>query len=213
MIEHIRVLCHSCIKFEMGDIIYFDPYGIEEEYHDADFIFITHSHYDHFSPEDIAKIKKANTKIVITTDSYPNVLKLDFAPYNIMEVEPGNKYQIPNTQIVFETIPAYNIEKPFHPKENDWVGYVLHLHGKRYYIAGDTDVTPESLQVQCDVAFVPVGGQYTMDSKQAAELVNTIFPKAAVPTHYGAIVGTPQDAAQFRLCVNKDIAVMGDGSF
>ena len=107
--------------------------------------------------------------------------------------------------IKFETIPAYNINKMFHPKENGWVGYVIEIKGARYYIAGDTDVTEESRQVKCDVALVPVGGTYTMNSKEAANLVNEMQPKIAIPIHYGSIVGTKQDATDFLNSLNTGI--------
>jgi L-ascorbate metabolism protein UlaG (beta-lactamase superfamily) len=99
--------------------------------------------------------------------------------------------------IKFETVPAYNTNKPFHPKENNWVGYILEINNVRYYIAGDTDITEENSKVKCNVAFVPVGGTYTMNFEEAAELVNKIMPKVAVPIHYGSIVGTNQDAEDF----------------
>ena len=99
--------------------------------------------------------------------------------------------------IKFETVPAYNINKPFHPKENGWVGYIIEIKGIRYYIAGDTDITEENKDVECDVAFVPVGGTYTIDFKEAAQLINSIKPKIAVPTHYGSVVGTKRDATDF----------------
>ena len=105
----------------------------------------------------------------------------------------------------FETIPAYNINKTFHPKENDWVGYVIELNDIRYYIAGDTDITEENKRVKCDVAFVPVGGTYTMDFKEAAQLINEMQPKVAVPIHYGSVVGTKQDAEEFIKLLNQNI--------
>ena len=65
------------------------------------------------------------------------------------------------------------------------------------YMAGDTDVTEENRKVKCDVAFVPVGGTYTMDFKEAAQLINIIKPKFAIPVHYGSVVGSKQDATDF----------------
>ena len=105
----------------------------------------------------------------------------------------------------FETVPAYNINKKFHPKENGWVGYILDINNIRYYIAGDTDITEENKKVKCDVAFVPVGGTFTMNHKEAANLINEIQPKIAVPTHYGSIVGTVQDATDFIKLLNSNI--------
>ena len=99
--------------------------------------------------------------------------------------------------IEFETVPAYNIGKPFHPKSAGWVGYIFKDGGTRIYVAGDTDATEEAANVKCDVALVPVGGTYTMNAKQAAELVNTIKPKVAIPVHYGGIVGSAKDGEKF----------------
>ena len=107
----------------------------------------------------------------------------------------------------FETVPAYNIGKPFHPQSACWVGYIINLNGKRVYISGDTDATPEAEKVKCDVAFVPVGGTYTMNALQAAELVNRIKPGIAVPVHYGEIVGSKKDGLKFADAVDKSIKV------
>lgn len=203
MLENIEVLIHSSIKINKGKVIYIDPYKIDKEYNDADFIFITHSHYDHFSEKDIIKVIKNNTTVIIPEELMKKVLKLGVSQENIIPVEP-NECEI-FEDIEFETIPAYNINKPFHKKENGWVGYIIELKGIRYYIAGDTDITEENQKVQCDVAFVPVAGTYTMDYKEAAKLVNTIKPKVAIPIHYGDIVGTVGDAKKFIKLLDDDI--------
>ena len=203
MLENIKVLCHSSIKFEKGQIIYFDPYNINENYNDADVIFITHSHYDHFSEEDILKVKKETTKIVVPEDLYDRSLELGFTENNILVVTPNMEYEVSN--IKFKTIPAYNINKNFHPKANNWVGYLITLDNVVYYIAGDTDITEENKKIKCDVAFVPIGGTYTMTAKEAASLVNEINPKVVVPIHYGLIVGTKEDAEIFKESLNKNI--------
>ena len=205
MLEGIKVLCHSSIKFEKEQVIYFDPYKINEKYNDADIIFITHSHYDHFSEEDILKVKKEETKIVVPEDLYNKSFKLKFDESNILIVKPNEEYEVNN--IKFKTIPAYNVNKNFHPKTNNWVGYIITLDNVSYYIAGDTDITEENRKVKCDVAFVPIGGTYTMTAKEAANLVNEIKPKIAVPIHYGLIVGTKEDEEIFKNNVNNDIDV------
>ena len=203
MIENIEVLCHSSIKFSKEKIMYFDPFKIKEEYKDADIIFITHSHYDHFSEEDIVKVRKENTVIFITNDLYEKTLNLGFKKENIIIVEPNKEYKIGNIEI--KTIPAYNTNKQFHLRQNNWVGYIIKIDGITYYIAGDTDITDENKKVKCDVAFVPIGGTYTMNFKEASELINIIKPKIAVPIHYGSIVGLNQDAIEFTKLLNKEI--------
>lgn len=202
----IEVLCHSSIKIQSEEnIIYIDPFRIKEEKHDADIVAITHSHYDHFSEEDINKIKKEETKILITTDLLEKIIKLGFKKENIIEVMPDNSYKILDLQI--NTIPAYNVNKEYHPKKNNWVGYILILENKRVYIAGDTDVTNENKNVECDIALVPVGGTYTMSAIEAAQLINTIKPEIAIPTHYGEIVGDKKDGINFSKFVKDDIKI------
>ena len=168
-------------------------------------IFITHDHYDHYSEEDIGKIVKEDTVIVIPEDLKTKVLKKGWKEENIITVIPNKSYTVKN--IEFQTVPAYNINKQFHPKENNWVGYLVNMEGITYYISGDTDITKENKKVKCDVAFVPVGGTYTMDYKEAAELINEIKPKVAVPTHYGSIIGSKKDGAKFAKLVDADIVV------
>jgi len=206
MLNGIEVLCHSSIRIDKHLIMYIDPYKIKDETHDADIIFCTHDHTDHFSEEDILKVKNENTIFVGTEDILIKVMKLGFVEENIKIVEPQKHYEI--LGINFETIPAYNIEKQYHPKENNWVGYILEIDDIHYYIAGDTDLTPEAKAVTCDVALVPIGGRYTMNAKEAASLINTIEPQIAIPTHYGDIIGTSDDAELFKKLVKEDIEVL-----
>ena len=195
MLNNIEVLYHSSIRINKEKTIYIDPFKIDRNYNDADIIFITHDHYDHYSEEDIDKVINENTVIVIPEELLTKVLKKGINKNAIITVEPNQKYMVQG--IKFETVPAYNTNITFHPKENGWVGYVIEINGIKYYIAGDTDITEENKKVKCDVAFVPVGGTYTMDFKEAAQLVNQIQPKVAVPIHYGSVVGTKQDAEEF----------------
>ena len=196
MLKFVQCLGHNSIKItDKNVVIYFDPFQIKDKQEKGDFIFITHNHYDHFSKEDILKLKKSDSKIIVTKDLVQDCLSLGFDEKDIFVVEPNNKYNIFGYEV--DTIPAYNIDKKFHPKENDWVGYVITLGNAKYYVAGDTDRTKENEKVVADVVFLPVGGTYTMNSKEASELVKIINPKFAVPTHYGVLVGTKQDAEDF----------------
>ena len=192
MLDNVEVIHHSSIKINN---IFIDPFELNEDYDNADYIFITHSHYDHFSEEDILKIKNDNTIIVIPKDLKDSVLKLGFKIDKMIIVEPNKEYNIDG--IKFKTISAYNINKTFHPKVNNWVGYIITVNDIRYYIAGDTDNTLEARNVSCDVAFVPVGGTFTMTYEEAARLINEIKPVIAIPIHYGSIVGSKSDAVNF----------------
>ena len=202
--KEIDVLCHACIKLINGIIIYIDPFRVKEDYFDADYIFITHIHYDHFSDEDIKKVMKNVTKFVLTKDLKEKIKVLGISDDKIYYIEPNQNYNI--DKISFETIPAYNISKQFHPKQNAWVGYVINLEGTRYYIAGDTDFQDDNKKVECDVAFLPVGGTYTMTAEEAAKLANIIKPKLAIPIHYGEVVGTAEDAKKFASLLNEQIS-------
>lgn len=203
MLENIEVLCHSSIRINKEKVIYIDPFKINKNYNDADIIFITHDHYDHYSEEDIDKVIKEDTTIVISKDLLKKLLKKGINKNAIIIAEPNKEYETQG--INFNTIPAYNINKKFHPKENNWLGYIITINNVKYYVAGDTDITDENRKVKCDVAFVPVGGTYTMDFKEAARLINEIKPKIAVPIHYGSIVGTEQDARNFINLLNSEI--------
>ncbi len=203
MLENILVLTHSSIKIKNSKTIYFDPFKIDKNYNDADYIFITHSHYDHYSEEDIKKVRKKETKIIITLDLKEKVKELGFENSNIIIVNPNEKYIIDTLNI--ETIPAYNNEKQFHPKSNNWVGYIIEINDEKYYIAGDTDITEENKKIKCDVALLPIGGTFTMNYEEAAELANIIKPKIVIPIHYGSIVGNKCDAEKFTKLINKEI--------
>ena len=203
MINNIMINCHSSIKINEEKVIYVDPYKIKEINKDADLIFITHEHYDHYSIEDINKIKKSNTRFIVPK-SMKNRLIIDIISENdIISVDVKNKYNVDD--IEFETIPAYNINKNFHPKNNNWVGYIININNIKYYIAGDTDMTEEAINVKCDIAFIPIGGTYTMDYKEAATLTNKIKPKYAIPIHYGLIVGKYEDAINYSNLLDKEI--------
>jgi len=199
MLDNITLIAQSAIRIESKEnkIIYFDPYRLGDDYtNDADYIFITHSHYDHFSIFDINKIINDNTKIIITEDIYDKVLKIGLEKEKILVVKPNNSYIIDN--LSFSTIPSYNIDKDFHKKEFNWVGYLLNIDSKKIYIAGDTDNTLEARSIKCDIAFVPIGGKYTMNVDEAVLLIKEIKPKIVVPVHYKTIVGSVEDAYRFQ---------------
>lgn len=191
-----KKLYHSTVRLEGSKIVYIDPWQISGEPHDADLILVTHDHHDHYSPADIEKLSRADTLLVVPAS---------MAVPGAQTVRPGMTYSF--CELPVETIAAYNIGRPFHTKEKEYVGYIVTLDGVRYYIAGDTDKIPENSTVQCDVAFVPVGGMFTMDAPEAAALVNAIRPKIAVPTHYGTVTDSADAAERFAKAVNAGITV------
>lgn len=206
---NIELIAQNAIKIitKDGKIIYFDPFKLKgEALNDADIIFITHAHYDHFSPEDIKLIKNDTTSIVVTNDLYEKAIQCGFNESKILKVMPNNEYSFAG--IKFKTIPAYNTNKEFHKREYNWVSYVLEIDDEIVYIAGDTDITEEALSVSCDIALVPVGGTYTMTAEEAAKLVEHISPrKYAIPTHYQTVVGSEEDASKFKKLLQGKIEV------
>ena len=202
MLDNVEVFCQSTIKISCDLVLYFDPFKIENESHDADIIFITHDHFDHFDINSILKIKKDDTFIVV-----PSTLESDVKSYferdKILVVEPNNSYLVKN--ISFKTVRAYNINKDFHPKNKNWVGYLVSINNINYYIMGDTDDTLDARSVSVDVLFIPIGGVYTMNYMEAVDFTNYVKPKVAVPIHYGDIVGNKEDAINFISNLNSEI--------
>lgn len=206
MIDKIDVFTHSSIRIKGSVTVYVDPFKITDETHDADYVLITHQHYDHFSPEDIRKVIRDTTILVSPESMVDDAMELEREVKEIVAMKPGESRELEDLDI--EAIPAYNTLKPFHPKRANWLGYVLKLDGKRIYIAGDTGLTKESKQVKCDIAMIPIGGTYTMDAKRAADLINIITPEYAIPTHYGSVVGKPSDAKSFAKLVKEPVKVV-----
>lgn len=192
-VENIKWLGHDTFKIVEGGLkIYTDPFKIKPD-EPADIILISHAHYDHCSPEDVLKIATNNTTIVTTPDCAKQLNG------NIKTVKPGDKISVNNLEI--KAVPAYNINKNFHPKANNWVGFVFSISNKKYYFTGDTDYIPEMDNLKeenIDVAFIPVSGTYVMDANEAVKATLAIMPKIAIPMHYGSIVGSKNDAEQFK---------------
>lgn len=206
MTENIEVLTQNSIRIKDGNrTIYIDPFHMKKEPHDADIILITHDHFDHFSPEDIEKVASDGTILVVPEKMRDKAQEVSGMVENIVTVKPGISCEVSGLKL--ETVPAYNILKPFHPKSDGWVGYILCINGKRIYIAGDTDATKEAKAVKCDIALIPIGGTYTMDVKKAAELACAIRPDVVIPTHYGSIVGDSSDGETFAGLVKEPVKV------
>lgn len=189
MLAPVKWLGHATIKLSGSKIIYFDPYRLTQN-DQADLVLITHDHYDHLSPKDLDKVRTAKTIIILPKGS-KNPPQGD-----VRFVQPGDKVTIEGVAI--QVVPAYNSGKQFHPRSAGYVGYIVTLDGVKYYHAGDTDLIPEMKELCPDVAFLPVGGTYTMTAAEAARAAEIIKPKIAVPIHWGAIVGSQKDAVQFK---------------
>ena len=195
LLRRFSINCHSSIRCGGSTVLWFDPFRVAEVPQDGDVIFITHEHYDHFSPEDLRRVMKPDAVLVLPESCLTAAKAAGFSRTQLFTVQPEGSYEVRG--VSFRTVPAYNISKPFHPKASNWVGYVVTVDRQQVYVAGDTDNTPEARAVHCDAAFLPVGGAYTMTATEAAELANALHPQAAVPTHYGCIVGEKTDGDVF----------------
>ena len=181
-IEKIKVNIQSSIYIRTKYNIYFDPYKIKEELNNADVIFITHRHPDHFSVSDIKKVCNKKTIFI--------------APRSMASIINGtcidiNKVRLCNPHMAFNvldmtvyTTPAYNLNNNYHPQKENWVGYIIETNENRIYVAGVTDALVENEKIKCDIAFIPIGGKYTMDEEDAANFVNKIHPRIVIPIHF-----------------------------
>jgi len=194
----IKINCHSSIC--VNNEIWFDPFRVDSG-SDAKLIFVTHSHWDHFSVEDIKKILSKQTIIVCPKSMQSDIDGL--FENKIVFIEPEKQYEVEG--IKFETFSSYNMNKQFHPKENNWVGYNVFVNGEWVAVVGDSDATPELNGLKTDVLLVPIGGTYTMTVWEASQLTNNIKPKKVIPTHYGEIVGEKSLGKEFEKLINKDI--------
>jgi L-ascorbate metabolism protein UlaG (beta-lactamase superfamily) len=199
MAKKIKWLGHDGFRIDTKKVIYFDPYKISTDIK-ADIIFISHEHFDHCSPEDVKKIQYNKTKIITEKDSAKKLSG------NIHKMKPGESITIDDIKI--NTVRAYNMNKNFHPKTNDWLGFIIEIEDVKIYHAGDTDLIPEMREIKTDIAMLPVSGTYVMTADEAVEAAKIINPKIAIPMHYGAIVGDRNDAIKFKEALQKKCEVV-----
>lgn len=202
-LSNITINAQSSIRIEGSQIVYFDPINIDESVNDADYIFITHDHPDHFEIESILKVKNENTFLVAPMSMSDKIVKKNiFDIANIVFLNPNDSIFIGD--FLIRSCHAYNNIMPFHLKQNGWLGYVVTMDNISYYVAGDTDENKDNLKVSCDVAIVPIGGKFTMNAKQAAKFVLKLNPKAAIPSHYGKFIGKATDGPDFKAIIEKE---------
>ncbi|HSG67938.1 MAG TPA: MBL fold metallo-hydrolase [Bacteroidales bacterium] len=208
-LEKITWYGQAAVKIDNnGQTIIIDPFHIPSE-EEADIVLITHSHGDHLSPEDISMVATEKTKFVCPEDCRE---ALTAAGYNnISTVKPGDEITIDGLKIL--AVPMYNIVKTnFHPKENNWTGFILDIDGVKIYHAGDTERIPEMKDVVCDIVMLPLGQTYTMNNvEEAAQAAIDTGAKVAIPIHFGLYEGTQDDALKFKelLKDRMDVVILG----
>lgn len=205
----ISWLGHDGFKIKNAKTLYVDPYEIKSG-EKADILLISHNHEDHCSPEDVKKIVSEKTTIITTSESKRKLSKTKAK--EILVAKPGQKILIDDVSV--EMVPAYNVNKfrspghPFHPKENEMLGFIVTMSGVRIYHAGDTDLIPEMERFSVDVACLPVSGTYVMTAEEAVESSRHIKLKVAIPMHYGSIVGDDRDAERFKTLASCEVRVL-----
>ncbi|MBU0907469.1 MAG: MBL fold metallo-hydrolase [Nanoarchaeota archaeon] len=206
----IEYLGHSGFHFSNGKSIVVDPYNLSNQGPKADLVLITHSHFDHCSIKDIELVKKEGTVVVIPADAQSKITRISGVDMQI--IEPGDELTFGNVKVT--AVPAYNVNKDFHPKREGWMGFIIKLGGVIIYHAGDSDKIPEMRNLTGYgkhgnefVALLPVSGKYVMDAEEAAEVASIISPDLVIPMHYGAgVAGTREDAEKFvKLCKEKGL--------
>ena len=205
--KHVKWFSQGALKIVYGEnVLYTDPFGIDAEYNDADVILLTHPHFDHLSPEDIAKVIKEDT-IFIVPASFSDLLDV-YPTHQIVEVYPGDVLNLEYMEL--SVVPAYNLVKTdCHPLEKGWVGYVMEFEEATLYYTSDTELIPEMEDIETDIIFLPMGQTYTFECvEDAAKAALLTQAEVAVPIHYGKYEGTKEDVEKFKELLEGKVEVV-----
>ncbi|MCJ7692881.1 MAG: MBL fold metallo-hydrolase [Sedimentisphaerales bacterium] len=204
MSVNIQWLGHASFKIWTEEsVVYIDPWKLKDVGDKADVVLVSHGHFDHYSAQDVKKVAGEETRLISSADVIEQEKRGQV-------LGPGETIEVGEVKVT--GVAAYNPKKQFHPKQNKWLGFVVEVESVKIYYAGDTDLTEEMKGLEgIDVALLPVGGTYTMDAKAAAEAAKHIKPKAAVPYHWGDIVGDESDAKRFSDSADCEVIVLQAG--
>lgn len=199
----IRWHGHDTFSLEKGLTICIDPYKLSRLI-PADIVLISHNHFDHLSLEDLKKTSSFNTVIIAAKECVSQISKVTYG--ELIGILPGQEKIVNNVKV--KAVPAYNIDKinpdtskPFHPKEDNKIGFIVNIENVSIYHTGDSDLIPEMTDLKPDILLVPVSGTYVMTANEAVKATEKIKPKLAIPMHYGTIVGSEADAKEFKAMV------------
>ncbi len=208
----IKYLAHASFQIKSDTkIIYVDLEEYAKPKEPADIILSTHIHTDHCDPKKIKTVRTDNTVVIAPKNCHEKIGGTVYA------LKPGEEKVIDDVTI--RAVEAYNETRfrspgnPYHPKGLG-VGYIITVEGKHIYHAGDTDFISEMKELgSIDVALLPVGGTYTMETDDGADAALAINPKAVIPMHtWGKPVSDFKDKIEANS--NIQVAIMEeDGEF
>ena len=205
----ITFIGHGTLMFTFGGrVIHVDPVGEYADYQTlpkADLILITHEHRDHLDAKVVELLRQPSTRVLLNQAGASQVPRGIVMKNGEMKTEDG---------LQIEAVPAYNLVhlrpdgEPFHPK-GDGNGYLITFGGKRVYVAGDTENTPEMKALKnIDIAFLPMNLPYTMTPEMVGDAARAFKPKILYPYHYGStdtgrLVDLLKDSPEIEVRIRK----------
>jgi L-ascorbate metabolism protein UlaG (beta-lactamase superfamily) len=187
LLDGVTWFRHSSIRIRKDGLeIHVDPWGLREK-GKADYILLTHPHYDNFSEEDIARVRGPDTVLVAPASMRKQLDDVDHL------LRAGDMVQLQGIDIL--AMPAHNLTGKFHPADSGWLGYVFSVGPITYYHSGHTEPLESMAGVRCDVAFIPCCSDYTMGPREAADLASRCGASVLVPLHWDESPSGPDDVA------------------
>jgi L-ascorbate metabolism protein UlaG (beta-lactamase superfamily) len=182
--NHLTRIAQSSFRVETegGLVLAVDPFTPSAAWTKVDVVLVTHPHPDHFNAAVVRSLLKEGTRVVV-----PASVQASGADQGLATdaLAPGETKIV--GPITVTAVRAYNLGKPMHPRNKDWLGYVFTVDGLKVYHAGDTDLIPEMEDLTVDVALLPVGGLATMNATAAVQAARLVHAAVVVPVHYGKV--------------------------
>ena len=172
----------ACIRIAGERVVIVDPADLREELCGvkADLILITHPHDDHCSPATVLRLQKRETEVVTVAECAEELAQMGI---DATVVTPGDRVEAAGVSV--EAVPAYNLVSEAHPKEREWVGFLLDVDGVRLYHSGDTSFTPEMAALEgVEIAILTLRKHYMMSGEEMIEAVSALGPKFLIPVHW-----------------------------
>ncbi|MBD8037498.1 metal-dependent hydrolase [Solibacillus sp. A46] len=216
---------HSIIKIVTnGTTILIDPFingngltDLKVENENPDVILLTHGHNDHVG--DTVELAKKNNALVVAPNELADYLgwqgcnvhnmhiggahEFEFGKVKFTQAFHGSSYVTENKEIIYTGMPS---------------GILFTAEGKTIYHAGDTalfgDMELIGKRHPIDVAFLPIGDNFTMGPEDAAYAVTLLKPKIVVPIHYNTFPPITQNPDEFaKLVEGAEVQILQSGEF